>query len=225
MTDLLVKVLPLALGAAISPAVLIVAVLLLASPRSPRIRTALFCLGGAVTLIAIGIVGLAVLGATEPDPGHTDTVGAWVDTVAGVTLVVLGARLLLVRHRTAGERHGHDAERTQAGGRPVWTAFPIGVVMMLTNSSSLALYVPILKDLSRADVSGPGRIGALAIVDLVILLPALVPLVLTIVAPGPAGRALTKVRDVATRYARALSGAVFLVLGIYLAWRGIRLLT
>jgi threonine/homoserine/homoserine lactone efflux protein len=220
VTDLLLEVLPLALGAAVSPTVLIVAVLLLASPSSPRLRATLFLLGAALVLVVLGLVGLTLFSTVTPGGDHR-TAWAWIDTIAGVVLVLVALRLLLVKRRTAHEERAQGGDDAASKHRPVWVSFPLGIVMMLTNTSTLALYVPILKDLSRADAGTATTLATLAIVDVIILLPALLPLALTVVAPGPAGRVLGEVRKVATRYARPLSGAIFLVLGVYLAWRGI----
>ncbi|MEX2275165.1 MAG: GAP family protein [Actinomycetota bacterium] len=222
MIDVLLDALPLALGAALSPTILIVTVLMLASPREARLRALLFTLGCAIVIVALGLIGLAVIGSVaKPDPGAKDTLKGWIDLAAGIVLAVFGVRLLLVKKRTRNEVTADEQAKEPAKARPVWQAVPLGAAMMLLNTSSLALYVPILKELAHADLRPSGRLIVLAIVDAIILLPALIPIALTLVAPKTAARALASVQRLATRYARRLSGAIFAALGLYLVYRGI----
>ncbi|MEX2256899.1 MAG: GAP family protein [Acidimicrobiia bacterium] len=219
MGELMARVVPLGLGAAVSPTVLTVSVLLMCSPRRPVARGALFALGVLSVLAVISVLGITVLDRfADHHPSATErAVSDSVDLVLGLVLLALAARTALrprdpTTERTARHPADHDG---------LARAYALGLVMMATNVTTIVLYIPAMRDIGRADVSTSDQAVALLVMLGFASLPATVPLLLRVVVPGPAQRALTRLDGAMTRHRRAIVLAVEIVFGVYLIVRGL----
>lgn len=213
------RIVPLGLGAAVSPTVLTVSVLLMCSPRRPVARGALFALGVLSVLAVISVLGITVLDRfADHHPSATErAVSDSVDLVLGLVLLALAARTALrprdpTTERTARHPADHDG---------LASAYALGLVMMATNVTTIVLYIPAMRDIGRADVSTSDQAVALLVMLGFASLPATVPLLLRVVVPGPAQRALTRLDGAMTRHRRAIVLAVEIVFGVYLIVRGL----
>jgi threonine/homoserine/homoserine lactone efflux protein len=207
------RVLPLAFGAAISPTILATAVLVLASPRRPVARGALYTLGTIVVLLAWTAVGLSVTSSVSHHVSPTQrAMSAAVDATIGLALVVFGIREMLVEPRPPREHTGE-------GG--VATAFVLGIVMMLTNFTSIMLYLPAMKDVARSGDPTSDKVVITIVAVLIVSLPATLPLALRVVAPGPAQSVLAGVNHFVTRHQRTIVVVVSFAFGAYLLTRGL----
>jgi len=119
MSDLLAEVVPLALGAAISPVVFIVQLTTLTGPR-PISRGAALLAGAAVVLIVISTIGV-LLGGTGFS--SNDTLKATLNVVLGALLMAVGLRALLKppqpKAREPDEKPKSMAARSSRA-RPRW---------------------------------------------------------------------------------------------------------
>lgn len=121
MSDLLTKVVPLALAAAVNPAGILVLVALLATAK----RTALFlCVGFCAVFVAFGAVVLAFGLRLELRPSTTS---ALVDLAAAVLVAYLGVRFL----RKHPEPDAAKKKR-QLGPADAWAALVVFLVICLT---------------------------------------------------------------------------------------------
>ena len=172
MTSVLATVLPLSLGAAISPTVLTVQVLLLSSGRDPRARAGWFVVGsGAVLAGAIAVFATLARGVSlrADNPATVEVV---VKLVAAAALLALGVRALVhtpQKHRPAVSQ-----------SLPNTAYLGVGAGLMLTNLSTLVLIIPAVHDTINAHAALPGRIALLAAIWLIALLPAWGPLALVL---------------------------------------------
>ena len=97
----LLHAVPLALGAAVSPALVAVTVELLATGGSHRrIDVLFYLLGGAAPLLGLGVLGLfAVPAILGPSNARQQLSVDVVDAVLGLALLVLATRLVIRRLR------------------------------------------------------------------------------------------------------------------------------
>src|ERR1700730_4808888 len=149
MSDLLSKVLPLALGSAISPAILALALLILSGKESPRARCIAYTAGAALALTGLGLLALLVFDRTvSPDSGggHSGP-SAVVDIAIGCFLLALS--IVIARRPPSQHEHLDEGSRGPMLGR----YFAIGVGGMLVNFTTLALFFDATKEIARADVS------------------------------------------------------------------------
>ncbi len=222
MNALVAQVLPLALGAAVSPTVFTAFMLVLAGKHA-RGRSLALLAGAALPLLAVGVL-CAVVFARAPSDGHDaarSTASALIDALAGAALLGLAARQLLTGRgagsgskRRAGEAESGDATRA---GR----FFGLGIALMVTNVTTLVLFIPASKDIGRADVGTLVQAVAFALLLAVALAPLLVPETIYLIAPARAERLLQPVGDFARAHQRSIGIGVLVVFGVYLLVKGV----
>jgi len=217
--NLLARVLPLAVGAAISPTVLTAGVLILCSKRRPVARGAVFTVGVLVVLVALTVLGLTVLDRfAHHHPSATErAVSDGIDLVLGIVLLALAVRTAL--RPPDPTRHSEPERPRDQGG--LGAAFVVGLVVMATNVTTIVLYIPMMKDIGRADVSDADQALVVLLVLVIVSLPAWLPLALRVVAPRPSERALVRLEAVTTKHRRTIILVVEVAFGVYLLLKGI----
>jgi Sap, sulfolipid-1-addressing protein len=206
---LLGQVLPLALGAAISPVLFLLQLSTLTGPRPVARGTGLVA-GAAIPLLVIGTLG-AVAGVGNALSGHA-TVKAGLDVGLGALLLTLAARTAL----RAPSAPKPKPERTPSLRR----SFVLGNLAMITNVTTFALYIPALKIVAESSVGSLAKVIVTLVVFVLTLSFVLVPLVLAAVVPGST-RFLTALGDAMTRHRRTMSLVLCLGFGTWLVIRGI----
>jgi hypothetical protein len=217
--DLFVKVLPLAIGAAVSPTTLVVVLLILGGRVHPRARGAAFVAGFVAVLAVLTAVSLTVLARSVTHRAGDDSLYAWIDLGFGALLVALGVRALLRTPKPKPPR----VDSTDPGAHLV-RFFGFGVGLMLTNFSTIVLYIPAMKDVAIASVGFGTKAAVVAIVLAFAASPAWVPVLLDSVAPTSAGRVLGRLNDFLARHQKAVSVTVCFVFAAYLVVKGVRAL-
>ncbi|UDY36323.1 GAP family protein [Dermatobacter hominis] len=226
MGELLSHVLPLAVGAAISPTVLAVALLILSSPRRPVARGVAFVGGVLVVLAGLSVVGLRLpQHVGRPSPLRLE-VTRTIDLVVGVLLLILAAATLLRMLATdraapvdpgdapAGGRAGHP-EREGLGSAAV-----LGAAMMIGNFSTILLYLPAMHEIARSHACDADKAVALVVAVAITSLPATLPLLVRVAAPGPAARSFASVHAWVARHSSQVALVVEVVFGVWLVWKG-----
>jgi threonine/homoserine/homoserine lactone efflux protein len=211
MSDLVLKVLPLAIAAAINPSGILVLIALLATAK----RTALFLSAGfCAVFIAFGAVVLALGLRLELKPSTTSAV---IDLVAAAAIAWLGVRSLR-KKKPADEGDPAKKHRSlgPAGG------FAAGIALAASDFSSIVPYLVALKDMTVAGAGAAASWTALAVFLVICLAPMVAPVALVYAAPQAAERLLGPLRRTLTRHSAAIIAVVCFVIAAYLAIKGIR---
>jgi fumarate reductase subunit D len=162
-------VLPLALGAALTPTIVGVQVVTLSAPRLPLKRAWMLAAGCGLVLSIESGLALALAGGTGWAEGSS-TPGAIVKLVAAVLLVLLGLRQLAKRRR------GEDAAPAPRSDEPrLGRAFALGAGLMATNLSSLVLYFPAVHEIGSSDAGTGAQLVAFVLLFSITMLPAVGP--------------------------------------------------
>lgn len=202
---------PLALGAAISPLVFVGAIAVMTGPRPLRHGCA-YAIGVAVPLLVVTVVAM-ILGRAFSLPEASDAVKGWLDVGFGVVLLALGTRALT---RPPAPPHAQRRPEGQGIGRYV----AMGAGLMTSNVTTFALYIPALKLIEESGVDVAEEVVALAIVLVITMALVLVPLAVVATAPDVSERALTRAGNWLTKHRRALSVVICFGLGAYLLVKG-----
>lgn len=221
MPSLVLQVLPLALGAAVSPTALVVELLILSSRRSPRAKAWAYLLGFSAVLIAAVVLFLTVLNhAADANRGGPTTTGRIVDGVAAVLLAAVGIRSLLPK-ATPGEKHTSKvATRIGQAGPGFYVG--VGAVTMLINFSTLILLAPACHEITRSTASTEVKAVATVMLVVITLLPVLLPVLGVTLLGSKADAALATINGLVSRHSRQINAAVCLVLAALLAWKAFR---
>jgi len=217
MGSLLSSILPLAVGAAISPTVLALQLLLLSSKKSPLKRSLMALAGSALVLLGYTALALA-LGAGSEAAAKPSTTDGVVKLIFGVLLLGLGIRAMI--------RDPKPAKPEQPGGSAhLLRSFELGAGIMLLNFTTLALYFPALHEVAvDGGVEAPQKAIAVVIVFLFAMLPAYMPLVATVIGGNPARRALERFNGFLTRHTQAITVGICFLFAAYLGVSGARIL-
>jgi Sap, sulfolipid-1-addressing protein len=177
--------LPLVLIAAVSP------VLFLNASRvveAAGISAGLWFAGGAVLcLVALGIPTMGLMGAATSQLVAADLASRGVDLTLALVLITYGAWQVARsrRHRTASRASDGDKdEALPTGGRQLFAA---GLLGMLTNFTTLPLYLSVAQRIGTVAAPWWARALLLVLVVVVVAAPVLVPVVVRAVAPRHSG--------------------------------------
>jgi threonine/homoserine/homoserine lactone efflux protein len=219
MSQLLSVVVPLSLGAAVSPTVLCVVVLTLSGKVAPRARAWAETLGFTLALVVVTALLLLLarfIVGVKPDPR---VLGSF-DLAAAVVLLYLGVRdaFKLASHGEQEKRQAHA--RTAATGPELPAFIGIGAALLVTDVTSLVLYIPALKEILKASIPAAEKVAVALIPFFAVVAPAVIPSALASVAPGVADRVLTPLNSWVTKHQRVIGMVVCFVFGAYLLWKG-----
>jgi Sap, sulfolipid-1-addressing protein len=179
MSTLLLEIVPLALGAAISPVIFLLQLTTLTGPR-PIARGSVLAAGAAAALIVVSTIGVLV-----GDTGFStrDTLQAVINIAFGALLAAVGLRALV--------RPPKPRRPTSSARRPsLRGSFLAGVGGMASNVTTFALYIPALALIAGSGLSLRQQGIAALIILVITLMVAWVPLVLAVVVPGASTRLL-----------------------------------
>lgn len=176
MTAALTRVLPLALGAMVSPMLLLLQAAALASRFHAVVRSLLVLAGNALVVAVVTVVIVVSDHRTEAGmaTGGGEVVGAWIRIVLAVFLAVTAVRLAL------GDRSGDQVTpdagtATDPGVRP-GRYLLFGIAAMATNATSLVLFIPAVHTTVTAGLDRVGEVAVLGVLWLFILAPSFAPL-------------------------------------------------
>ena len=219
------NVVALGLSAAVNPVLVGVVLVTLASPR-PKALLGAYLAGAMTFSIGLGIGAVAVAGGTGAVTSSTSTTNGVADLVLGLVLLAVAAWFATGR---AERRHARKVAASAGrpkkasvgdrllGGSRTSMAFLAGVLLTLPS----AMYLAALKDIAEAEVSTQEEVFAIVLFNVLMLLPALIPLVLLVVVPDATLAAVQRadgwMRDHQKRVVTAVAGGV----GIYLTGKGI----
>jgi hypothetical protein len=189
-------------------------ILILATTERPVLRGGAFAVGFAVVLVALSVAGLILLRGARTSLDEGSPLFAWIDISMGAALLVVTAISLT--------RQG-DVSAAEERVRTVSPAafLILGMAMMIGNLNTLAVAVPMLHEIAIAEVSSFERSLALALSDLVILLPVVAPVAIVAAAPRTSGRILPPIRRAVDRYGFRVGIVVFTAIGVYLLVKGL----
>ena len=172
MNQLLAVVIPLSLGAAVSPTVLTVVVLTLSGKVAPRARAWAETAGVTVGLVLATILFLVAaqwLATMRPNP----TVLASTDVLFGVALLGL-AVWTAVRKKPASAKQRARRGPKDSAGAALPAYFGIGLALLVTDASSIVLYLPAMKEIVNSSVAQPQKLAVAAIPFFAVIAPALI---------------------------------------------------
>lgn len=218
MQGVVAGTLPFAIGAAVSPAILALVVLLLASGQHALRRTWLMALGGTVFTAVFVLICRTILVqvSSSSGPRPADRI---IEGLLAVALALLAIRAITAKPRSSSEHPSH-VKAALAKDR-WWMYVVLGVVGMSLNLSTLLI---VLAGSHHITVSG-GDESAKVLAALLLLLGACLPLLLPPLLVSLGGRHSThfleRLNAYMTTHQKAINAGILLVLAALLGWKAI----
>ncbi len=209
MGELLGIVIPLAAGAAISPAVITLQLITLSRSTAPLARGWAIAAGYAGVLAVETVIafGLAAGTGGSGTPSRTE---AAVKLAAAVALTLLGLRAL--RAAPKEDKPEPDSDRPKLGRYLV-----IGAALMATNITTTVLFIPAMHDIGTSDVAFAGKAVAAVLVFAITLVPAAGPPLAVTLLGDRAHAVLEALNGFTTRHRRAINAVICFGFAVFLA--------
>lgn len=206
-------IVPFALAGAISPALVAIITLYLASKNHPRRRAVACLLGLTLFLVLFGLVAHVVLrglGAVHVRKDHRYLVG--IGNLVIATALFLWAGVRVVR----GPRPPRDETAVARRSVSTLAAFASGFGLMALNFTTLPLYVIMVREATGSGLALGSQVFILTVVTVIVMTPAWFPIAVTLVAPTLAQRVLGALNAFLARAGAPLFTLALVVLGVYL---------
>lgn len=235
MIDLLTRLTPLALGAAVSP-VLFAATILILSEKDRGLKHAISFALGAFLLLAI--IGAAIsvafrIHVSDQEP-HLHL--GEVDHAFGVLLLTLAARQVFQILKQDSRSDSRYFYRDQTGAEVVddtmvpveidkalpatsdssWRYFGGGIGIMLLNFSTIVIFIPAVRLIAEPELGLIDRIVGLTYLIAVTMTASILPIVLYAIAPRLATRILEPFGNWVRANSRQIGAMMLFVMGLYL---------
>ncbi len=214
MQEVFLHVLPLLIGAAISPVATIGMIAVLTTKDSPKLKGFTYLVGAIIPLLLIGVPGIFLFANIQFKPSNSN-VSSVIDLVAGLLLLALAVKNFFKKpaHQSANKAKNHK----QLGPAK---SLALGTALMITNFSTIVLFLPAVKDIAVSSLDSIEKMSVLFISIPVVMTMIAFPLIIAIVLPGSSKSVLERLRVFMTRHNKAIIQAMLLVFGVYLLAKG-----
>ena len=212
MVSVLALVIPLSLVGAVSPVMLTEQTVLLAGRNGRRVAGC-YAIGVGGTLLVL-LSALVLFGRSIALP-EEPRLSASLDVGLGVLLLLIAAVLRYRRPRAP------KPQKSRGRGLGPSAALGFGVFSMATNFTTLAVMVPVAKEIAASHIDVLERLIVIAVVTVLGAVPAWLPLALTMVAPDPTRRILQALSDFIDAKGRLVTVLILTAAGLFLVGRGI----
>lgn len=219
MGELLSRLIPLSLGAAVSPTVLALELVILSGKRAAGRATA-FLAGVLLVFVGLTTIGL-LLSHSASTSSAPDTITKAVDGTAGTLLLLLALGTVL-RALTRENVSQVDDEIKDTHDPGLLSAFLLGLAIMVTNFSTILLYLPAMRLISTAHISTDDKVFAVVLAFLITTAPILAIYGFAVGFPRLATPPLARLRRWIDRHQRTIGIAIEVIFGTYLLVKAFR---
>lgn len=221
LSALLLNVLPLALGAAVSPVVLIGTILILTISDSPKLSGIAFYIGAIILLLIVIAAGILVGGGITADR-QPSVASAYLDLALGILLILLGIR------RIVKKDNGPDKDRFIQKSKSRVSNFIkymfLGLGIFVINFKTTILVFAASKDIGLSSAGFTDKLAVVIILTVITLLVVEIPILIYFTMPESSEKLLGTLNVWMQKNSRYLIASVLFFFGIYLVVDGIMVL-
>ncbi|GBE57301.1 hypothetical protein BMS3Abin01_00213 [bacterium BMS3Abin01] len=214
MSETLIRVLPLVLGAAISPSgiLLVMGILSRGGGENQRRKAFSFLVGSTVFLVIVAMVILFLIKPVVPSAVHHGKLSGVIDIVLGglIALVVVWSAIF---KRAKAKRKKRKIPYAA-----------VGFSFMLLNTSTLVLFVAACKIVVEGRLGLPETISLFLVLIAVTLSLMAFPVMISYTMPRQSERILGPITSFMSRYGNQVARVYFLLMAAYLAVHGVLIL-
>ncbi|MGZ7066889.1 MAG: GAP family protein [Methanobacterium sp.] len=223
-SNLLITILPIAFGAAVSPTVLIGIILVLSISKNPKLNGIAFYVGSIVLLLIVVALGVFVSkGAVIATGGQPSITSAYFDTILGILLILFGIRRIRTDDKGPNKKRfaGEESKSTLS---EFIKYMILGFLMFVINFTTTILVFAAGKDIGLSPVPLVDKLIVIVILTIIALIVVEVPLLVEFLFPKTANRLLEPVNKWMQKNGKYLMAAIIFIFGIYLLWKGLMVL-
>lgn len=146
-------------------------------------------------------------------------VSAGIDIAIGILLIAIGIFEIIKKRKTKPKKIVPQ-DVTGSMSPSLYKIAALGGLLCITNTTSLVFYLAAAKRTAETNLSLVEKIAAIFFVGLFFLLPIIIPLLFTLVAPFSSKRILESINEVIRKYGIPLIIIVALAFGLFLIAKG-----
>ena len=218
MDSLLIGTLPFAAGAAVSPAVLTVVILILASGEHARRRAWLFAAGGTAFTALFILVCRTLLTQVAGSGNAPDPIDRIIEGVLALALVVL-ALLPWLRHQKA--RSGPSRIQRLLSSDRSSVFLGLGVAVMALNGSTLIIVLAGSHHITQTNAALDAKILAALILLIGAVLPLVIPPLLVSIGGHRMDGFLHNLNTFSQAHQRTINTVILLLIAALLAYKAL----
>lgn len=177
--------LPLVLLAAVSPVLFLNASRVVESAGAKA--GAFFAAGAACCLLALGVPAMGLMGAATSQKITAELTSRGVDLVLAAVLIGYGVQQLVKSRRPHSPSKTSGASQDAALPKDGRGLFAAGLLGMITNFTTLPLFLSVAQRLGAVSIDWALRSLLLIVVIAIVVTPTWLPIVLHAVAPAKSG--------------------------------------
>jgi fumarate reductase subunit C len=217
---LLSQIIPLALGAAVSPTALMGIILLLSISKRPKLQGFGYYFGSIILILIVVILGILLsAGVTSLSPTPNPTL-AGIDVLLGIILLLFGIKRIF-NSQSAPKKLFQGIGKESSNLILFIEGLSFGFGMFLINFSTTIIILEAGKEIGVSLVDPIGKSIIVIILIFITLIVCEVPLAIYFLFPEKANNILSKVNKWMQRNGHYLMGVVIVVIGLYLVWVGL----
>ncbi|MGB9978732.1 GAP family protein [Methanobacterium sp.] len=220
LSILLTNVLPLAIGAAVSPTVLIGIILILSMSDRPKLSGIAFYIGAIIILLSVAAAGVLLgKGAAVASSKHPSVTSAYFDLALGILLILLGIGRI-VKKGSGGPNESRFGGKSKSPASDFIRYMILGLGMFTVNFTTTVLVFAAGKDIGVSSAGITDKVTVVIILTLMTLLVVEIPLLIYFTMPERSEKLLGVLNTWMQKNSRYLMAAVMFVFGIYLMLKG-----
>ena len=161
---LLIQILPLAFGAAVSPTALMGIIILLSISKKPKLQGFGYYIGSLILIIIVILLGLLLGTGITSGYNKPNLLLSWIDVVLGIIILFLGARRIFQTQQSPTNRINNN-DKPSSNLNLFIKGISFGFGLFLINFSTTIIVLAAGKEIA---VSPVGFIGKFLIIMILI---------------------------------------------------------
>jgi hypothetical protein len=217
---LLIQILPLAFGAAVSPTALMGIIILLSVSKKPKLQSFGYYIGSLILIIIVTFIGILLGTGITTGYNKPHLLLDWIDVILGILLLFLGTRRIIQNQKSPTNRIQSSYE-LKSNLNLFFKGISYGFALFLINFSTTIIVIEAGKEIAVSPVGLIGKLLIIIILIIITLLVCEVPLLMYVLYPEKAKKILLKVNKWMQRNGHILMGIVIFLIGAYLILVGL----
>lgn len=217
---LLLQILPLAFGAAVSPTALMGIIIILSISKNPKLQGFGYFFGSFILIIIVVLLGLILgSGITSTTTKHNPILDG-IEVLLGIVLLLLGIKRILQAQKSPKNRI-QDFDKQKSNLVVFIKGLSFGFGLFLINFSTSIIVLEAGKEIGASSFGIIGKSIVIMILIIITLLVCEIPLLMYLLYPAKAIKILSKVNKWMQKNGHILMGTVLIVIAIYLITIGL----
>jgi len=211
MDPTLLKVLPLAIGATISPTGLLFVMMILSGKDSPKKKALSFILGATLFLIILGLIIFFTAKPAIQSTNRPDVTSSIIDIVLGILIVLIVIKSVFFKKK--------DKQADSKKHKKPYSV--IGFLYMFINVSTLIPFIAAIKIIAENKLAPLDDLSMVIAVILITMFMVAFPVIITYAMPKKSEAILGPINGFMSKHGSTIANVYFMLMAIYLIYAGI----